>query len=80
MREEILELLYRELAHITERDVSALSETTDVKEDLKLSSMELLTIIAALESEYDVYIKYTDLLHAQNVGEMADIIIQTIEG
>ena len=36
-------------------------------------------IISELEEEYDCYIKYTELMHANTISEAAGIIAKQIE-
>ena len=44
-----------------------------------LKSLELVGIISELEEEYDCYIKYTELMHADTIGEAATIIAGMVE-
>ena len=80
MYDEILEYLIDEIARITKKDAADLSETTDVKGELAVKSMELAGVCQSVEDEYDVYLKYMEMLHCTTIGEMAKVIENTIEG
>ena len=80
MRDEILEALINKIAQLTQKDASTLSGETDLKGELPLKSIEVAAITAMLEEEYDVYIKYTDMVHAKSINEMADIAMKEIDG
>lgn len=80
MRTEIYDLIVAKISQLTQVDVSTLTEDTNLKADLGLRSMELAAIVAALEEEYDAYIKYTALMHAHTIGQLADASLKEIEG
>ena len=52
---------------------------TNIKTDIDLKSLEMAGIISELEEEYDCYIKYTELMHANTISEAAEIIAKQIE-
>lgn len=79
MREEILKKLIEKIAKVLKVDPSTLSENTNIKTDLNLKSLELAGIISSFEEEYDCYIKYTELMHANTISEAADEITKMIE-
>lgn len=80
MKDEVLKLLIEKISELTEKDAALLSESTDLKTEVVLKSIEIAAITAMLEEEYDAYVKYTALMHAQTIGEMADAVIREIEG
>jgi len=80
MKEEVLELLIKKISELTEKDAASLSESTNLKTEIVLKSIEIAAITAMLEEEYDAYVKYTVLMHAQTIGEMADAAVSEIEG
>ncbi len=80
MRDEVYELVVRKIAEFTGKDVSELNEETNVKNEIRLKSIELAAITAELEEEFDAYVKYTALMHANTIGEMTDISLKEIEG
>ncbi len=79
MKEEILQKLIEKTANKLGVDPSTLSGSTNIKTDIDLKSLELVGIISELEEEYDCYIKYTDLMHANTIEESADIIAKQVE-
>lgn len=79
MRDEILKKLIEKTAKAMRVDPSTLSENTNIKTDLNLKSIELAGIISEFEEEYDCYIKYTELMHAETIGQAADAIAKIVE-
>ena len=45
-----------------------------------VNDLEMVGIISEFEEEYDCYIKYTELMHANTISEAAEIIAKQIEG
>ena len=80
MRKEIFELIANKIAELTGREPSEITEETSLKTEICLKSIEVVAIISELESDYDAYIKYTDLMHAKTIGEMTDYVMEQIEG
>ncbi len=74
LREEVLELLLKEIPRVLKTDLPDLNADTDFKAELNMKSFEISAVLAAIEDEYDAYIKYTSLLHCNTVGEMAEAI------
>lgn len=79
MRDEILKKLIEKTAKVMKVDPSTLSENTNIKNDINLKSLELVGIISEFEEEYDCYIKYTDLMHAETIGQAADAIAKMVK-
>ncbi len=80
MKEEIEKKLILKTAKVLGVDESTLSGSTNIKTDIDLKSLEMAGIISELEEEYDCYIKYTELMHANTISEAAVIIANQIEG
>ncbi len=80
MKEEIEKKLIEKTANVLKVDPSTLSGSTNIKTDIDLKSLEMVGIISEFEEEYDCYIKYTELMHANTIGEAAEIIAKQIEG
>lgn len=78
MKEEITQKLIEKTAAKLGVDKSTLSSSTNIKTDIDLKSLEMVGIISELEEEYDCYIKYTDLMHANTIEEAAEIISKQI--
>lgn len=79
MKEEITAKLIEKTAKAMRVDASTLSSKTNIKTEINLKSLELVAIISELEEEYDCYIKYTDLMHANTIEEAAEIIAKQTE-
>lgn len=79
MVEEIQEKLIEKTANVLGVDKSTLSGNTNIKTDIDLKSIEMVGIISSLEEEYDCYIKYTELMHANTINDAAKIIASEIE-
>lgn len=74
LREEVLELILKEIPRVLKTDLPDLNENTNFKTELNMKSFEISALLAAVEDEYDAYIKYTSLLHCETLGDMADTI------
>ena len=79
MEKEIQEKLIEKVAQVTGKDKSELTGSTNMKRDLKVSSLELSKMISEFEEEYDAYIKYTELMHAETIEEVANAIAKSVE-
>ncbi len=79
MKDEILQKLITKTAKVLGVDESTLSGNTNIKTDIDLKSLEMAGIISEFEEEYDCYIKYTELMHANTISEAAEIIAKQIE-
>ena len=79
MKEEILQKLIEKTAAALKVDASTLSANTNIKTEVNLKSLELAGIISELEEEYDCYIKYTELMHAETIGQAAETIAKMVE-
>jgi len=78
MKEEIQEKLIEKTAKALGVDKSTLSGKTNIKTDIDLKSIEMVGIISELEEEYDCYIKYTELMHADTIEQSAEIIAKQV--
>lgn len=79
MQQEVQEKLIEKLAVIAAVDVSTITASTNVRRELKITSLEMSKIISDFEEEYDAYIKYTELMHAETVEELAKAITKCVE-
>lgn len=78
MKEEIQAKLIEKTARVLGVEPSTLNENTNIKSGIDLKSIEMVGIISELEEEYDCYIKYTELMHANTIGESAEIIAKQL--
>ncbi|MBQ4634231.1 MAG: hypothetical protein IJB71_02655 [Bacilli bacterium] len=79
MKDEILAKLIEKTAKVLGVEPSTLSGATNIKTDVDLKSLEMVGIISELEEEYDCYIKYTELMHADTIEEAAEVIASQVE-
>lgn len=79
MKEEIQGKLIEKTAKVLGIDPSALSGSTNIRTEVDLKSIEMVGIISELEEEYDCYIKYTELMHADTIEQAAEIIAKEVE-
>ena len=79
MKDEILNKLIEKTAKVLGVDSSTLSSKTNIRTDIDLKSIEMVGIISELEEEYDCYIKYTELMHAETIEAAAEIIAKEVE-
>jgi len=78
MKEEIQGKLIEKTAKVLGVEASTLTGKTNIKTDIDLKSIEMVGIISELEEEYDCYIKYTELLHADTIEAAAEVIANQI--
>ncbi|MBQ8902411.1 MAG: acyl carrier protein [Bacilli bacterium] len=79
MKEEIQGKLIEKTAKVLGIDPSTLSGSTNIRTEVDLKSIEMVGIISELEEEYDCYIKYTELMHADTIEQAAEIIAKEVE-
>ena len=77
MKEEILNKLIEKTATALGVDKSTLNADTSIK-SIDLKSLEMVAIISSFEEDYDCYIRYTELMHAETIGDAAEIISKMI--
>ena len=77
MKTEILNKLLEKTANALGIDKAELNENTKIK-SINLKSLELAGIISSFEEEYDCYIRYTELMHAETIGDAAEIISKMV--
>lgn len=60
----------------------ALDETTlerdTLLDDLNLDSLEILELLTAIEDEYDIQLDAREFADCENLGDMADLIIDKV--
>ena len=78
MKTEILNKLLEKTANALGIDKAELNENTKIK-SINLKSLELAGIISSFEEEYDCYIRYKELMHAETIGDAAEIISKMVE-
>lgn len=80
MKEEILEKMIQRIADVFDTDPSGLSGGTNLKDDLKAKSAQIVKITTFLEDEYDVEVPYMEFTRKKTLEEAAEFIEQLVEG
>lgn len=65
----MLERIITVLSKYTDIDPERITEKTNLRNDLALDSLQLVTIACALEEEFDVEIPDRDAMNIQTVGD-----------
>lgn len=70
----MLERLKEIIADYVEIDVSEITEDSDIRTDLELSSFDLVNMIVALEDEFDVSISDQDIASSYKVSDIMKLL------
>lgn len=73
-RIEILEKIMQEIENIADIPQDEMEESSMLMDDLELSSIEIMTLIAELERIFNVRIPEKSLRNLITIGDMADIL------
>ena len=72
-REHVKETVTELIRNIIDADVE-ITEESGLMEDLDLSSLEIMTMIADIEQEYQIVLGETELRSMVTVGDIVDCI------
>lgn len=75
-REEIKCTLYEMMSELLEREVDDIDESKALMDELDLSSLEIMTMIADLEEQFQIQIPENDIRGIVTVGDMIDFIYE----
>lgn len=75
-REEIFEKINEIFAEVFEDDSIKVVETTSAADIEDWDSLTHITLISAVEEEFDMKFSMKDVIGMKNVGEMVDIIME----
>lgn len=75
-REEIKRTLYEMMSELLEREVDDIDESKALMDELDLSSLEIMTMIADLEEQFQIQIPENDIRGMVTVGDMIDFIYE----
>ena len=75
-REEIKRTLYEMVSELLEREVDDIDESKALMDELDLSSLEIMTMIADLEEQFQIQIPENDIRGIVTVGDMIDFIYE----
>jgi acyl carrier protein len=79
-REQIFVLIRAHLADELEIDPDSIHESTRFKEDLEADSLDLYTLVQALEDEYGVKISDEEATKILTVGQAVDFVLASGAG
>ncbi len=68
------EFIARTIEDIADIPIDEITEDSSFIDDLDLSSIEIMSIVAEVERKYTVKLLETELLEIRTVGELAEII------
>lgn len=75
-REEIKRTLYEMMSELLEREVDDIDESKALMDELDISSLEIMTMIADLEEQFQIQIPENDIRGMVTVGDMIDFIYE----
>ena len=75
-RNEIFKKLNEIFADVFDDDSIVVTEETSAKDIEDWDSLTHITLISAVEDEFDIKFAMKDVLGMKNVGEMVDIIME----
>ncbi len=75
-REEIKRTLYEMMSELLEREVDDIDETKALMDELDISSLEIMTMIADLEEQFQIQIPEKDIRGMVSVGDIIDYIYE----
>ena len=77
-RDEVYDRLKDVFADVFDHDVP-LSDATTAADVDGWDSLTHITLVGAVEDEFDIKFPMKDVVHMKNVGEMVDLIIRLAE-
>lgn len=77
-REEVFERLNKVFRDVFDDEKITVTDTTTAKDVEGWDSLMHITLISEVEDEFDIHFEMRDVTKMQNVGEMADKIMELI--
>lgn len=77
-REQIKETVTELIRNIIDDDTVEIKEESGLMEDLELSSLEIMTMIADIEQEYQIVLEEAELRSMVSVGDMVEGICKKV--
>ena len=74
IRDEVIEVLAKKAAYITNRSADEFGPETRFIQDLDAKSVNIVQFSAALEDEFDVEVPYMELARKATFADVADYI------
>lgn len=79
-RDELFNKIKEIIVDITEIDSAEISENSSLLDDLSLSSMEVLSVIADVEDAFSLKIPEKELRNFVTVSDLADYVVKSKNG
>lgn len=79
-REQVLTLIRTHLADELAIDPDGIVESTRFREDLEADSLDLYTLVQALEDQYGVQMSDEQAAKVLTVGQAVDFVLDTVPG
>lgn len=76
-REELIKQFHRIACEVTEKDIPALKESTNIA-DLGIDSLAVLEIVGTMEREFKVRIPDDQLVGLSTVAQLLDVVQKRI--
>ena len=73
-REEVLKKVIELFSMVSEAE--EITEDSDLMEDLGVSSMEIMTMIANIEEEFRIKVTEKAIRNMQTIGDAVDVIVE----
>lgn len=73
-REEVLKKVIELFSMVSEAE--EITEDSDLMEDLGVSSMEIMTMIANIEEEFQIKVTEKAIRSMQTIGDAVDVIVE----
>lgn len=77
-REEVFERLNKVFRDVFDDEEITVTDTTTAKDVEGWDSLIHITLVSEVEDEFDIHFEMRDVTKMQNVGEMADKIMELI--
>ena len=76
---DTIELISKTIEDIADIPINEIREDSLIIDDLNLSSLEIMSVIAKIEQKKSIKISESELLSIRTVGNLADIINSKIK-
>lgn len=78
-KEEVLTVIKELISERVEKDVSEISDGSTLMDDIGLSSLEVMTMLADIEEKFSVSIDTEKTSEVATVNDLADLVISCME-
>ena len=79
LKEEIREIIVNKVSDMKRIDKASFTDATNLKTDCGMKSVDMVSVITALEDEYEVYVDFLKLKKCETLGSLVDFVAGLIE-